>query len=249
MRCFILGVLLSFPQTPSAVLPKASDRPAGATHNTQNKAAAEENPPAPQSPPAETTAPAKNKDSHNAVRPEDAQQPVRVRELPPVSVSRDWADWALWVFNGLLVVAGFLGIRLAYKTLQTIQEQTEATRKAAEATEKSVELQKVAMDQWIDVDELEAQKHILPTAAESEFPVGFRLGNPTKFPLTLRSVTVWIDRKHVQTVGFRNLLLSPDEGIPVLVKWQIEGVKLAKYRANCLMFELGGVISFIDAFK
>src|SRR5689334_18576917 len=26
----------------------------------------------------------------------NAEQAVRVRELPPVSVSRDWADWTLW---------------------------------------------------------------------------------------------------------------------------------------------------------
>jgi len=105
------------------------------------------------------------------------------------------------------------------------------------------------MEQWIDVDDLVARKYILPNATESEFPIGFRLGNPTKFPLTLKSVKVWVDRRHIQTVFFRSLLLSPDEDIRVLVNWHIEGMKLANYHANHLLFELGGVICFVDAFK
>jgi hypothetical protein len=137
----------------------------------------------------------------------------------------------------------------AIPTFFLVWYQARETARAARATEDNVKLQKVAMEQWIEVDDPEAQKHILATATESEFPIEFTLRNPTKFPLTLMSVKVWVDRQHTQTVWFRSLLLSPDEGIPVVVKWHIEGVKLANYRSNHLHFELGGLICFVDAFK
>ena len=165
----------------------------------------------------------------------NSEQSVRIRELPTVSVARDWADWTVWAFTGGLAVGGIVGIVFAYRTLKIIKKQTD--------------LQRAAMEQWIDVDELEVYKYIQPNATKSDFPITFRLGNPTKFPLTLQSVIMWVDRRQVQTVFFRNLLLSPDKSTTVTVPWHIEGVKLANYRANHLLFEFGGVVSFVDVFK
>lgn len=249
MRFLILAMLLAVAQTPSPVPRKTPDS-ANGTSQGVTKDASSNKAPAQSSPPLVKSIESNpEQNPGNTKKTKDDGQTVRVRELPSVSVSRDWADWLLWAFNGLLVIAGFLGIRFAYKTLKTIEKQTKATEDAATATQDSVELQKVAMEQWIDIRELTVQAYVPQGVNESKFPMSFKLGNPTKFPLTLKTLTIWIDRKHIQSVVYRYLLLPPDKDIPVAVEWHIEGVNLSNYRANFLMFELGGLITFTDAFK
>jgi hypothetical protein len=53
----------------------------------------------------------------------DVRYPVSVRELPPVSVTKDWADRGVWVFSLLLVVVGGLQVWLLWRTFGTIQRQ------------------------------------------------------------------------------------------------------------------------------
>lgn len=57
-----------------------------------------------------------------------------------MSVSRNWADWVLFIFNGLFIAGGLLGIRLAYGTLKAVERQTKATEDAANAAKKSVDI-------------------------------------------------------------------------------------------------------------
>jgi hypothetical protein len=253
MRCLILVVLLTVTQVPSPVPGKAPDSSAGAGPHVTKKSNNNKSPTTPTPSIVNPLAPNPEQNASKAPNFKNEQYPIEIGKLPPVTINapkRDLADWILWGFNGLLVVAGFLGIRLAHKTLQTIKEQTEATRKAAEATEKSVELQKVAMEQWVDTDFWEAvPKHIQPNATEADLEITFRLGNPTKFTLRLISLMLWIDRKHVSTTLFGNPLLAPDDDTPVSITNRLEGVKLARYRAGYLPFEIGGLICFIDAFK
>jgi hypothetical protein len=125
-----------------------------------------------------------------------------------------------------------------------------AAQKSAEVTEASLKLQKVAMDQWIDTEEWEAgPSHIQPNASEGDLPISFLLKNPTKFPLTLKSVILWINRTHVCTVLVGNLLLPPDNSTPVHTSIKLNGVKLAMYREHRLGLEIGGLACFVDAFK
>ncbi len=51
------------------------------------------------------------------------EQGVKITELPSVSITKDWADWGVWVFSGLLVVVGFLQVLLLFRTLRAIQRQ------------------------------------------------------------------------------------------------------------------------------
>jgi hypothetical protein len=68
--------------------------------------------------PAQTAAPAKSQ------HPEGEQRTVRISEPVTVSVAKDWADWGVWVFSGLLVVVGAFQAILMFGTLRTITQQT-----------------------------------------------------------------------------------------------------------------------------
>jgi hypothetical protein len=63
-------------------------------------------------------------------------QSVTVREFPTVSVSKDWADWGYWGFGGLLVIVGFLQVRLITRQANLMKEQIgDARASSAEASE------------------------------------------------------------------------------------------------------------------
>ena len=68
----------------------------------------------------------------------DKVRSVNVRELPPVSVSKDWADWTLWLASGILAIVGVLGIGLAYKTLRAIERQGLSMRRQTTHLRRSV---------------------------------------------------------------------------------------------------------------
>lgn len=125
-----------------------------------------------------------------------------------------------------------------------------ATQAAAEATNKSVELQRVAMQQWIDTDDWKAGPgFIQPTATEAFLPVSFDVVNTTKYKMLLDRVDIWIDREEACTVWFRKQLLTPDGGhATVGFQRKLEGLKLETYRKGLLRFEIGGVVSYVDAF-
>jgi hypothetical protein len=48
---------------------------------------------------------------------------VRVSELPPLSLSKDWMDRTAWAFSAVLVVVGVCGVLAAFKTLKAIESQ------------------------------------------------------------------------------------------------------------------------------
>lgn len=60
-------------------------------------------------------------------------QEFTVAKLPPISVQRDWVDWLGIVFTGSLVLIGIGGVCAALRTLNSIKEQTRATRDNAQA--------------------------------------------------------------------------------------------------------------------
>jgi len=173
--------------------------------------------------------------------------------------------------DGMLVVVGIITfIIIGWQSLETkhaakaaadsveainkqatiMEQQTTATQDAAEATKKSVELQRVAMQQWIDTEDWEAgPRFIQPTATEGFLPISFTIVNNTKFKMYLDRVTVWIDREEAVSIWYRNKLLTPDGDVqPVAIERRLMGVKLESYRIGVYRFEIGGVVSYVDAF-
>ena len=206
-------------------------------------------------------APAGNPEQNasNTPKPKDEEQAIRVRELPPVSVSRDWADWILWVFNGLLVAGGFWGIRLAYKTLKTVERQTTATEtaaksaeEAAKATEKSVRLQEVQLRQWVDIENWRATPWI-PEGGTLSLHIQFDVVNPTNLPLMLNSVFIMLgahgEREQGGKIGQKNLI-PPQKGHPVVTLVRITEEQALKWEdLKELVFMVNGYVEFEDVLE
>ncbi len=116
-------LLLSIGQASTPIPPQTANRSASASREKQNKpnntATSNSNSSLPLN--------AESGKDHSAARGEerndDAEQLVRIREFPPVSVTKDWADWGVWAFSALLVVVGFLQVVLLGGTLKVIQRQ------------------------------------------------------------------------------------------------------------------------------
>jgi hypothetical protein len=69
--------------------------------------------------------------------PEDTQHTVGISKLPAVTVApakRDWADWAYWGFNLLLVAVGGFQVYLLFCTLRAVNRQAEETGRQVEVT-------------------------------------------------------------------------------------------------------------------
>jgi hypothetical protein len=145
MKPLLFAELLALVQTPPPVPHQATDSPANTPHNSRSQANQQPRGSNPL-PPANVINSINNENSGDTVSSKDQPETVRITELPPVAVSRHWADWVLWGFNGLLVFAGFAGIWYARKTLKTIKEQTAVTRKTADAAKESAEAATTQID-------------------------------------------------------------------------------------------------------
>jgi len=123
MRCLILAVFLVVVQTAPPVPRQAPDSAGGADQEVQPKISENKAPAAKSSSPAKALDSSPNEQRRDNPNSPNAQQPIRVAELPPVSVTRDWIDRTTWVFGAILVIVGVLGICAAYRTLKAIERQ------------------------------------------------------------------------------------------------------------------------------
>ncbi len=131
MKYIVLTVLLAVVQTLPPVPRQAANSTDGTAQNARKNSNGNQAPSAKLTTTLNPIASKPEQNPSDAPSSKDTEQSIRVRELPSVSVHRDWADWVLWVFNGLLVIAGFLGIRVAYRTLKTLERQARSTHHQA----------------------------------------------------------------------------------------------------------------------
>jgi hypothetical protein len=89
--------------------------------------------------------------------------------------------------NILLVIVGFVGIAVAVFTLFVLQEQAVATKSAAEATKKSVELQEIGFQQWIKATDWLAYIRERENG-KTELFITCKIINPTNLPLTITHI-------------------------------------------------------------
>ena len=123
MKYLALAVLLAVIQTSAPVPKKAADPSNRAPQNVKNDSTDNQAPPQqPQTVVQPITAKPDQNSGHSPAA-ENTQKPVVIRELPPVSVTKDWWDRIYIIFTGILIIVGIIGVRAAYKTLIAIQRQ------------------------------------------------------------------------------------------------------------------------------
>jgi hypothetical protein len=127
MKLLALTVLLAIMQTVSLVPHKTADNPAQRTANVRSKSPPDQakSPPTPAPTRADSNVPAKTSSEQYA---EDAGHSIGISKLPIVTVAvskRDWADWAYWGFNFMLVAVGGFQVWLLYRTLGAIGRQAD----------------------------------------------------------------------------------------------------------------------------
>lgn len=156
-KLLLLTVLLTVVQTAPPVPRQTTNSAASASAKVQKKGNSHQAAPAPSQPPANanTTPPPDNKGQNQSAN--DAEHAVVIRKSVPVTVStqRDWFDWGVWVFSGLLVVVGILqGIILwrQAKIMRTHAEHLENLTAALETTNKQSALFfKLEKRPWVGV--------------------------------------------------------------------------------------------------
>ncbi|MGC2286845.1 MAG: hypothetical protein WA542_16440 [Candidatus Acidiferrum sp.] len=151
----LLAVVLAVMQAGPPVPRKASDSASSTSQSVTKNSGDNKNPTASSPSVVKPVTPNPEQNAGDTPKPENEQHSVAISKLPPVSINapkRDWADWMLWGFNGLLVIAGFFGIRLAYRTLKTIEKQTKATEDAAKAAQASADAFIAENRPWLLLD-------------------------------------------------------------------------------------------------
>ncbi len=120
-----------------------------------------------------------------------ATQTVRVAELPPVSMAKDWSDWSYWLFTFFLVAVGGLQVYLLWGNLRaierqaiTMERQTTVLEKSVEMAEKSAETAKQNLEMFMSRERGHLRVELLPL----EWPL--KPGAPTlRYRVTLYGST------------------------------------------------------------
>jgi hypothetical protein len=278
MRCLILAVFLAIVQTVPPVPRQTTDNANQNTDKREKQANQHQDQIAPAPTPKHVTEKTVSEKAapDNPTSP-NTQQPVKISELPPVSVTRDWMDKTGWAFGAILVLVGIVGVCAAYRTLRAIERQARimrrqtahiarqaismrrqttilresaaATRTAAEATEKSVRLQETAMRQWVDVEALKARAEtpFFSGLIETALIFTFNVRNPTKMPLTFEWLVVRANEQRY-VMTFHHFL-PPDDIYPVKIPVTIRGQKVVEYGASKLVLSFIATVGYSDAFE
>ena len=80
------------------------------------------------------------KPDNSANRASGPTQTVKVSDLPPLSITKDWTDRAYWVFTFFLVAIGGLQMFLLWGNLRAIQRQANQMEHQSTILEKTVAL-------------------------------------------------------------------------------------------------------------
>ncbi len=119
----MLFVALCVAQASVPIPGKTANYPTAASSNIESQGQGHEAPAAPSLAVANAAQPPTPQGDSGEKGESDTGKAISVREFPPVSVTKDWADWGVWVFSGLLVVVGILQVWLLRGTLLAIQKQ------------------------------------------------------------------------------------------------------------------------------
>lgn len=125
MKNVALAVLLIVMQTAPPVPRKTPGNSAQAPKNWKQQGNNDQSKIPHQPSSVETNGSGESKtDGHEQIQ-KNTDVPVFISKLPTVSVTKDWADWGVWVFSLMLVIVGFLQVCLLWGTLNAIRRQAD----------------------------------------------------------------------------------------------------------------------------
>ena len=129
-----------------------------------------------------------------------------------------------------------------------MERQTKATESAAIATQKSVELQEVIQQQWLQIEGWRREGGGSAEENPPRFTIAMEVCNPTQVPLTLETVTAQVGREHFE-LDARNLL-PPNGGwykaeFPIALRSE----QIPGYMSYGLALNISGAVTYVDAFK
>ena len=81
-----------------------------------------------------------NRQGTSGNRASEPTQTVKVSDLPPLSITKDWSDRAYWLFTFFLVAVGGLQVFLLWGNLRAIERQANQMERQTGILEKSVAL-------------------------------------------------------------------------------------------------------------
>jgi hypothetical protein len=125
------------------------------------------------------------------VTSEDKEQSVKLTGIPPITIAgkqKTWLDhvfdWGPWVFSLSLVFVGIVGVRLAGRTLRTLDRQAELMKTQAAVMESQTALMQIQYRQWLVL----ADWTVDPTPKGDpvkKLRIRANLVNQTEFPMTI----------------------------------------------------------------
>jgi hypothetical protein len=139
-------------------------------------------------------------------------------------------------------------------TLGAIIWQAWETRKAAQAALKSVRLQEVQLRQWVEIDDWKTSApYIQPTMKEADLTILFRVFNPTKIPLTLKSIVAaygptWEPKLRRGKSSSMQYALAPDSGYPMDLILPMNADLFSRYKEKQLVVAVSIDVGFEDLF-
>jgi hypothetical protein len=248
MKLLLFAVFLSVVQAAPPIPRQAPDDTAQTGKKIKQNANPENEPTAKTMPTVNEDKTDRDKKERQSVPEKNADQTIGISKLPSVSVSRDWIDGISLILTGALVLIGAGGIYAAYRTIESIDRQTDATRIAAIATQRSVELQEVLNRQWLVVENWLARAPGFTTGiAEITMIIGFEIINPTPMPLTLTGLQIKLNGGEDSKV--LNHVLAPDRKYSITQSIVLNRHDCVQYNESRFVVIVDGTIHYIDAYK
>jgi hypothetical protein len=130
---------------------------------------------------------------------------------------------------------------IAFLTACAVAYQAKKSAEALEAMWASMELQEIALQQWVDLDNWRTNYRVRKDGSK-ELEVCFDIVNPTKLPLTLEAVTTTI-ANHTFATASRNFV-APNKTYTVNVTIPLSDEDAERFLGSTLVLSVRGDIAY-----
>jgi hypothetical protein len=137
-------------------------------------------------------------------------------------------------------------VAVGIATLVLIWYQARETARTTKAMRASTELQEVRLRQWVQLRNWQNTRRVSGDASEQRtLDIEFEIVNPTKMPLSLRSIRVSIGQQ--RTEHDETIVMVPDEAYTYILPIALDLEQDKQYCEAKLVFAVRGSIVSVDA--